>query len=513
MTRLLVAVVYAVSAATVANAFPPSLARVSTSFGETGALQSTTDHAECSHLTMLRLPDVKISEAVSVPAATTGTVRAPHCRVNGVIGSEIRFSLLLPDTWNKKFFMGGGGGFVGSVQNSAAPTVNLGYATVGTDTGHQGIGTDASWALNNPERLLNFGYLAIHRTAEVAKAIIRSYYGGESSRSYFSGCSRGGGQALMEAQRFPDDFDGIVAGAPAYDWTGIAAQMIHHIRAAIPDSQAIMTPLFTPEELRMIESKILDACDANDGVKDRVLDDPRPCRFNVDALPLTEPQRAALKSLYAPTLGPDGTEIYPPQPFGGEGEPAGWAAWITGPNPLLAAQKIPSLQYAFGTGMLKYLIFNDASFDYTKYDLKSWKKDSARAATILNATNPDLDAFKAKGRKLILWHGWADAALTPLASIRYFEQVKTRDANASDYFRMFLLPGVLHCGGGPGPDTADWNAAIADWVENGKAPDRVVAKKTVSGQVTRTRPLCVYPQKAVYKGTGSTDHEGNFACR
>jgi feruloyl esterase len=159
------------------------------------------------------------------------------------------------------------------------------------------------------------------------------------------------------------------------------------------------------------------------------------------------------------------------------------------------------------------MVFNDPNWDYTKYDLATHKRDTALTATFLNATDPNLDAFKSKGHKLILWHGWSDPALTPLASIRYQEQVTARDPNAREYFRMFLAPGVLHCGGGPGPDNADWATAIADWVENGKAPERVIARKMVNGAATRSRPLCVYPQRAEYKGTGSTDDEASFVCR
>jgi hypothetical protein len=467
-------------------------------------------HAECSHLMMLRLPDVKVVEAVSVPAATTAPVRAAHCRVNGVIGTEIKFSLLLPDQWNGKFFMGGGGGFVGSIQNSAISTVNAGYATVGTDTGHQGGGTDASWALNNLERKVNFGYLAIHRTAATAKAIIAGYYGSSATKNYFAGCSRGGGQAFMEAQRFPDDFDGIVAGAPAFNWTALAAQMVRNMQAAFPDPTSL-TPMFTSAELKMVEGKIVEACDATDGVKDGVMDDPRRCTFNVDSLPLSDKQRSVLKAIYGPiAVGED--QIYPGQPFGGEGENAGWPLWITG-GASTASMGGPSLRFAFGTGIFRYLVFNDPAWAYIKYDLANWKKDTALAASYLNATDPNLDAFKSRGGKLILWHGWSDPALTPLASIQYHEQVYSRDAHASDYFRTFLLPGVLHCGGGAGPDNADWPAAIAEWVENGKAPQRIIARKMVNGAPTRTRPLCTYPQKAEYKGSGSTDDEANFVCK
>jgi hypothetical protein len=470
-------------------------------------------HADCSLLTRLKLPDVRISEAIPVPAAATGAVRLPHCRVNGVIGSEIRFSMLLPDAWNHKFLMGGGGGFVGTVQNSAQGTVNAGYASAGTDTGHQGSGTDASWALNNLERKVNFGYLAVHRTAEVAKAIVRSYYNAEIERNYFSGCSRGGGQALMEAQRFPDDFDGIIVGAPAFDWTGIGAQAIQTAQITFPDPKSLSTPILTPTELKLVETKILDACDTLDGVKDGRMEDPRRCTIDVNTLPVSERQRTALRALYAPTRNRDG-EIYPGRPFGGEGDPAGWAAWIVGVNSqLLAAQQAPSADFAFGTQMYKYLFLNDPAWDYARYDLSDWKKDTALAATFLNATSADLDAFKAKGHKLILWHGWSDPALTALGSVRYYDQVQARDANVRDYFRMFMMPGVLHCGGGPGPDVADWTTVIADWIERGNAPDRIIARKMTAGAVAFTRPLCPYPQHAVYTGSGSTDDAANFVCQ
>ena len=196
--------------------------------------QTPAPHRECAGLTGLTLPDITIGEAVAVPAEASGEIRAPHCRVTGVIGTEIRFLLLLPDTRNGKFMMGGGGGFVGMISNQAKTTVNDGYATVGTDTGHQGEMFDAGWALDNLERQVNFGYLAVHRTAETAKAVVRHYYGTTETRSYFSGCSNGGRQGLMEAQRFPDDFDGIVVGAPALDFVGFAAQFVKDIQAVLP---------------------------------------------------------------------------------------------------------------------------------------------------------------------------------------------------------------------------------------------------------------------------------------
>ena len=480
--------------------------------GLMGAVPLASEHAECSHLVMLKLPDVKVTESVAVPARATGPITAAHCRVAGVIGSEIGFSLLLPEEWNHKFVMGGGGGFVGSVQNQALAAVNAGYATVGTDTGHRGGTTDAAWALNNLERQLNFGYLAVHRTAEVAKAILRSYYGSNETRAYFSGCSNGGRQALMEAQRFPDDFDGIVAGAPAADFTGIAAHFIKDVRAQFPDPKNL-TPLLPPDTLHSISAQILDRCDALDGVKDGVMDDPRQCKVDVATLTgLTPAQRAALKAIYAPT-SVAGETIYSGQPFGGEGDMAGWPAWISGTVPRAGQPASPSLRFAFGTQIFKYLVFNDPDWDYSKYDLTTFAADSKRAASYLNATSPDLDAFNARGHKLLLWHGWADAGLTPLATIKYYNDVKARDSKMGGYVRMFMMPGVLHCGGGAGPDTADWMSAIDGWVDGGRAPERLVAQKIADGAVTRTRPLCAYPQHATYSGSGSTDDERNFVCR
>jgi Tannase and feruloyl esterase len=468
------------------------------------------DHGDCAQLTQLRLPDVKITDAVPVPASSSG-IKVAHCRVAGLIGTEIRFSLLMPDPWNHKFLMGGGGGFVGSVQNQAQFVVNAGYATAGTDTGHQGGTTDAAWALNNEERRVNFGYLAVHRTAETSKAILRSYYGANETRAYFSGCSNGGRQALMEAQRYPDDFDGIVAGAPAADFTGIGAQFIKDVRAQFPDPKNL-TPLLPPDTLRSVASQILDTCDAIDGVKDGVMEDPRRCTVDVSTLTgLSAAQQAALKTIYAPTHAGRET-VFPGQPFGGEGEVAGWPAWISGA--LREGQPAgPSLRFSFGTQLFKYLVFNDPDWDYTKYDLSTWKVDTKRTASFLNATSPDLDGFKRKGHKLLLWHGWADAGLSPLATIKYYDEVKARDSKADQYVKMFLMPGVLHCGGGPGPDNVDWAAAIDGWVESGTAPERIVAQKGTGANVTRTRPLCAYPQHAVYVGTGSTDQAENFVCR
>ena len=477
--------------------------------------QAAAQPNACAALTSLLLPDVKITEAVAVPAPATGAVRVAHCRVDGTVGREIKFRLLLPDQWNRKFMMGGGGGFVEGIDNQSASSVNVGYATVATDTGHQGLAVSASWALDNIERQLNFGHVAIHRVAVVAKAIIRSYYNAAASRSYFNGCSNGGRQALMEAQRYPDDFDGIVAGAPAYDFTGLAAQFIMDVKAAFPDKESLSKALFPPDTLKSVESQIVAKCDAIDGVTDGLMEDPRRCAVDVSTLTgLTAQQTKALATIYGEKKLPDGSAIYPAQPPGGEGDvAAGWPLWINGVNQMLMlAYKAPSLRFGFGTEFFKYFVFNDPAWDYLKYDFSNYRRDSRLAGSMLNATDTNLDAFKARSGKLVLYHGWSDAALSANATTKYYEQVQARDAAVMDYARLFMMPGVAHCAGGPGPDRVDWYSVIDDWVEKGKAPERIVATKMVSGKAARTRPLCAYPLKATYKGSGSIDDEANFVC-
>jgi hypothetical protein len=469
---------------------------------------------ECAALKALQLPDIRITEATPVAAAATGAVRVAHCRVEGVIGREIRFRLLLPEQWNRKFMMGGGGGYVEGIDNQSVSSVNSGYATVGTDTGHQGSVVEAKWALNNIERQLNFGHAAIHRVAEASKAIIRAHYNSPLTRSYFNGCSNGGRQALMEAQRYPDDFDGIVSGAPAYDFTGLAAQFIKDIQVAFPTPDSLSTPLFPADSLKGLESQIVAKCDAIDGVKDGLMEDPRRCAIDVATLTgLSDQQKKALAVIYGEKRLGDGSLIYPAQPVGGEGEVAGWGTWINGISPMMMKlYKIPSLRFGFGTEFFRNFVFSSSEWDYRRYDFANYRKDSAQAGSMLNATDPNLDAFKTRGGKLVLWHGWSDPALSALATTKYYEQVQARDAAASDYARLFMLPGVLHCTGGPGPDVVDWYSVIDNWVEKGVAPDRIVATKVVQGKTTRTRPLCAYPLKATYQGTGSIDDEANFTC-
>jgi hypothetical protein len=482
----------------------------------------------CVSIRNLQLADVRLTEVVDVPdsGSRRDNVRVPHCRVSGVIGRSIAFTAMLPKKWNERLRMGGNGGYAGTINSGALAAANDGYLTVSTNTGHdRSPGGGARWALNDPERQIDFGYLAVHRTAEVAKTLAKAFYGHEPRYSYFVGCSNGGRQGLMEAERYPADFDGIVAGAPAAFMSVTGAAFLKNTKAAFPDPAYFDKPLITQANLDLVSRKVLDACDARDGVRDGILNDPRDCRFKLSSIKrcagdsaasdcLTSAQSAAIARIYAPVTDARGRIIYPAQPFGGENLPAGWPGWITGrDSSLMRELRVPSAQAMFVTEGAKYFVFNDSTWDYSKYS-GSFAADAKRWAQILDADNPDLSGFAAKSGKLIIWHGWSDPALNPVATIGYYNRVVARDPRAPSYARLFLEPGVLHCGEGPGPSDAPWMTAITDWVEKGRAPEQVIAKKSdASGRTILSRPLCAFPLRAVYKGAGSTDDAANFACR
>jgi feruloyl esterase len=488
----------------------------------------------CSELATLYLPDIHVLDASRVEAAEE---LPSHCRVHGVVGSAVQFELLLPDDWNGKFVMGGGGGFVGRIANQAQNQIyyrhggtplERGYATVGTDTGHKGTRIDASWAYQNLERKLNFGYRAVHSTAVAAKSLINEYYGKPPAYSYFMGCSRGGGQGMMESQLFPTDFDGIVSGAPAFDWNGLAAGFVYGQQTMYPDPHRLDAPVVTAENRALLATSIVEQCDALDGVEDGVLEDPRRCEFEPTELPicpnekpapecLTKAQLEAVMAIYK-GANIAGQQLYPGFPFGGESDVGGWDMWITGGSNTLDAifggeDLPPNAQFALGTEAFKYLLTDDPDWDYASYDFSNFEDDTAFGASYLNATDTDLSSFQLAGGKLLMWHGWSDTALSSLSTIRYYEAVKSNDPQVQDYFRLFMMPGVLHCQGGPGPDCVDWLDAIEAWVERGEAPERLVASRlSGDGAVEKTRPLCPYPEVAVYNGSGDTHEADSFRC-
>ena len=472
----------------------------------------------CEQLKNLQIPDVAILEAKSMKNDTIEgqVITVPFCYVLGRISKGINFELLLPARWNQRFLMSGGGGFVGSIQNSFRFKVNSGYVTVGTDAGHQGSGIKADWAFNNMERQLDFGKLAIHLTAAVSKFITHAYYCRDPAYSYFAGCSRGGGQAMMEAQQYPEDFDGIVAGAPAFSWPATGAKFIQDSQKNYPDPLNLQKPVITKDNLRLLQDVILKQCDTLDGIKDQILDDPRACKFDFSSLPIcpdgqstadcfTLKQLEAIETVYAPLTEKQDT-IYSGFPIGAENEEDGWDVWIAGNKPGMG---IPSLHFMFSTEMFKYLVFNDSTWDYSKYDFSNFRKETQYASAYLDATGTDYTGFKKHKGKMIMYHGWNDPALSAFSTIRYYQQVEQTDKDVQSYFRLFLLPGVLHCEGGRGPDETDWLALIENWVEKDKAPERVIMSKKENGKVVMTRPVFPFPKVAVYNG-GDANQQQNF---
>jgi feruloyl esterase len=480
--------------------------------------------ADCAAAMRISLPNAQITAARAVPS--NDSVRAlgqkPHCRVEATVDEETHIVALLPDDWNGRFLMGGAGGFAGIVQNQVEASVHEGYATVGTDAGHTATGVTAEWALRNDRRIADYGHRAVHRSAEVTKALIAAYYGRAPERSYFIGCSNGGREALMEAQRYPADFDGIVAIAPAFNFLEVVAAFVHNLQAQYPTGN-LNAPVVTPAVLRLLDAKVKKACDAVDGVRDGILENPEACTFKLASLPtcanevttdgcVTRAQRAALTAFTTPLTA--GTLRYPGWPFGDESNPDGWATWITGPvASMIEMAAAPTLQGVFATQFFKYFVYSDSAWRYVNYDLARAGRDAANVAAVVNATNPDLSAFRARGGKLLLVHGWSDPALSARSTVEYFKAVKARTPQASSFTRLFMMPGVLHCGGGSGCDDVDWTVLIRRWVEQGKAPSRIIARKLRGTQVVRTHPLCAYPMTARYDGTGSTDDAAAFICR
>ncbi len=495
---------------------------------------------DCEGLARLALPATTITTAQTVAA---GSFTPPgfksqsnlpaFCRVAGVIkpsgDSNIEFEVWMPVSgWNGKFQGIGNGGFAGSISfGGIADAVRNGYAAASTDTGHKGGGTNASWALGHPEKIIDFGYRAIHETTGQAKAIVQAYYGSSPKISYFSSCSNGGRQALMEAQRFPADYDGIIAGAPANYWTHLLANAAAIVKVMAGDPASYISPAKLPA----IQAAVLAGCDGDDGVKDGVLENPQQCRFDPSALLctgseadncLTEPQMKALQRIYGGAQDAKGEVIFPGYSPGGEADPGGWRPWITGPAP----EK--SLLFAFATGFYRNMIHADAAWGYKNFDLdRDLGIAVKKMSRVLNATDPDLKRFQARGGKLILYHGWCDAAIPAQSTIDYYESVvrKLGKKTTDSFVRLYMVPGMQHCAGGAGPSIfgqagvaqGDARTSIAAarerWVEEGIAPNQIIAIRQGSGtDGARTRPLCPYPGVAHYNGSGSTDDAANFEC-
>lgn len=508
----------------------------------------------CEQLAKLTLPDTAITSAQLVSAGefSPPTPSAPwmaadpafykqlpaFCRVQAVgkpsADSDIKMEVWLPASgWNGKFRGQGNGGFAGEISYQGLGLAVLqGYASAATDTGHAGNSSDASWALGHPEKITDFAHRAIHQMTVVGKAAASSFYGDAPKHSYFSSCSNGGRQALMEAQRYPNDYDGIIAGAPANYWTHLLSDALWNAQATTLDSASYIPSSKIPA----IAQAVVAACDALDGVKDGILNDPRQCHFDPVVIRckegdtdscLTPQQVAALRKLYDGAHDSNGKEIFPGYVPGGEDGQEGWPLWITGPAPGKA------LMFAFDYGFFANMVYGKADWDYTKMNLDDAVAEADKKfARVLNATDPDLKPFQSHGGKLILYHGWNDAAISPLNAINYYQSVlnKMGKPEADSFLRLYMVPGMQHCSGGPGPDQFGSHGfatlsdpqhnmylALEQWVEKGTAPSTFIATKNdgqgPAAKVKMTRPLCAYPQQAKYKGTGDTNAAANFTCQ
>ena len=498
---------------------------------------------DCEPLAKLALPNTTVETAQLVggsfvPPGGTNAIRGlpPFCRVVGSIrpspDSDIRFEVWLPfDNWNGKFQGIGNGGFAGALNfGGLVGAIQHGYAAATTDTGHQAGGQEAGWALNHREKIIDFGWRAIHETAVKGKAFVQAYYGQAPKRSYFSSCSNGGRQALMEAQRFPEDYDGIIAGAPANYFTHLVSLGVYSSQVTMAKKESYIPA----SKLKAIQQVAHDACDLNDKVADGVIEEPLKCKPDYNKLLcqgpemdscLTAPQLEALKAVHAGPHNKKGQRVFPPVAIGGEAAAGGWGAWLTGPAPERSSM------YAFGTEFYKNMVYSDPKWDYKAFDVdRDVQAADEKLAGVLNATNPDLSKFQARGGKLILYHGWCDAAIPAENTIDYYRSVEKKmgEKKTREFVRFFLAPGVQHCAGGAGPSSfgqagprggdaaSDIDAALVKWVEQGVAPERIIASKFRPGQpndpAERTRPLCAFPLVARFKGTGSTDEAANFDC-
>ncbi|MGD0631139.1 MAG: tannase/feruloyl esterase family alpha/beta hydrolase, partial [Terracidiphilus sp.] len=437
--------------------------------------------------------------------------------------------------WNGRFRGQGNGGFAGSIDYAGlAVAVTEGYASGATDTGHSASGIDASWALGHPEKIIDFGYRAIHEMTEKSKAIVSAFYAEPAKHAYFDSCSDGGREALMEAQRFPADYDGIVAGAPANNWTHLLTNALYNSQVTTVDA----ADYIPSSKLPAIQAAVLAACDSLDGVADGVLNDPRGCHFKPATMVcqgpetdkcLTARQAHSLELLYTGAHDAEGKSIFPGYLPGSEDGPGGWAPWITGRAPLQSAM------FGFAHGYFSDMVYEQSGWDYKTAAIDSALKAAiAKTARALDSTDPNLKPFIARGGKLILYHGWNDPAISALNTIAYYNAMRaaTGEKLADTSVRLFMVPGMQHCDGGPGathfdqfglpakvlPDDAehDVHLAIEAWVEKGVAPQRIIAAKYAEQgnpqHVIMTRPLCEYPKAARYKGTGDTNDAASFTC-
>jgi feruloyl esterase len=460
-------------------------------------------HAEtaCADLMKTAMPHATVTKAVE-EAVGDKQVCKVSVTAKPTADSDIRLELWIPQgaAWNGKFVQLGNGGFAGSIPViQFGRLARAGYAVSGTDDGHQDpVATNASWALGHPEKVIDFGWRAVKETTDASKALIAANKG-KITKAYFVGCSDGGREALMTAQRYPNDFDGIVAGAPANYMS-----QLFGLSAAQQQTMARPGGYLGAPQRELLQKTALTECGG-----DAFIRDPMSCHFDPGKLAckagqtdscLTAPQVASAKAFYEGRKDKSGKVVFPGYSPGAEAVPGSWNAWITGPT---AETNQKAAGPSFSSNAFKYFGFSDPNFDYLKMDMGAQFEGARRKmAAVLDAPDPNLSAFKKHGGKLIQYHGWNDPAIPPRSSVVYYEDVRKTMGDTSDFYKMYLVPGMLHCGGGVGPANVDWVAQLDAWVTTGKAPGDVTAMGG-QGQAPGGPPsqvLCPFP--AVAKKTG-----------
>ena len=488
------------------------------------AAAASLDSAACEKLKGLQVADVVFTTVELVPAGPAPVLPAgpggpasaapsaplpPYCRVAATLkpssDSAIKTEMYLPaENWNGKFEMIGNGLWAGSIQGipQMRNALREGYATSATDTGHEG--GNGMFALGHPERITDFAWRAVHETAVKSKLLIKAYYGSDPKYSYWNGCSTGGRQALIEVTKFPEDFDGVLAGAPAnphiYLHAAGVARTIELMKH--PDGK------LSQAKVEMLHNAVLAACDALDGVKDGIIGDPHKCKFDPASLLckgadsdncLTAAQVAVVRTVYADVKTSKGEIVWTGFEPGGELQYFG-------------LRNIPTTATGGGWDSIRILGHQDPDYDWHKFNLDS---DLALAdKSGIDTHIVDLTPFKKHGGKLLLYHGWADQAIPPGNTVNFYNNVLAKmGPKQDDWMRLFMVPGMLHCTGGPGTDQFNKMAVLERWRESNEAPQQIVAAHVTNGQVDMTRPLCPYPEVAVYKGVGSKNDAANFSCK
>lgn len=477
---------------------------------------------DCEALAQLKLTETRIIAATKItpppewplpeslftqlPWETLKSMPVSFCRVEAVIEKEMRIEVWLPDNWNGKYMGVGNGAFMGAIHYpDLARAVLRGYAGASTDTGHVSAHIfDSDWMKGDPERLPNFIHRAHHLMAVVSKQIIRTYYGKAPVYSYFKGCSTGGQEGLTEAEQYPNDYLGIIAGAPANNLILLQLRGIWEAQVNMKKPDSVLTT----EQKDLIADAAVISCDAGDGVEDGVISDPVHCGFDpavlackdgVNGVCLTQAQVETARSSYGRVTSQGGLALY------------------AGPAPGASLNRLP---FAPENNLYDLALFkllpewegkDVLSFDFDQ-DLPPIQN---RLDDVLNVLSLDFSAFRKRGGKLLIYQGWKDNGISPYNTIDYVDKVKDvmEMQNVDDFLRLFMAPGMEHCRAGPGPNEFDTITPLEQWVEQGRAPDSIIAVHRTDGQVDRSRPLCVYPQREHYKGSGDTDAAENFECK